>query len=110
MKRFLAIILAVSFIFVAWFGLGNVDFNFHADGHTCSQTTLTGEACPVNQDLLGLLNWFFPAAAVSLAEILLVALVAWVYVIIKPPFYRHRFRRWLSLLERRADCYSLLTA
>lgn len=110
MRKFLAIILTFSFIFVAWFGLGNVDFNFHDDGHTCSQTTLTGEACPTNQDIFGVLNLFFPAAFVSLAEILLVAVVAWVYVIIKPPFYRQRFRRWLSLLERRADAAIYLTA
>lgn len=110
MKRFLAIILAVSFIFVAWFGLGNVDFNFHADGHTCSQVTLTGQACPTSSNLLGFLDLFFPTVFVSLAEILLVAVVAWVYVIIKPPFYRQRFRRWLTLLERRADRTQYITA
>ncbi len=110
MKRFLVIILAFSFILVAWFGLGNVDFNFHPDGHTCSQVTLTGQACPTSNDLSNFLGLILPVSSVSLAEILLVALVAWIFVIIKPPFYRHRFRRWLSLLERGADRYNLLAA
>lgn len=110
MKRFLPVILMLSFIAVAWLGLGNVDWNFHPDGHTCSQTTLTGEACPAGNDLSSFLNIILPVLVVALADILLVAGVAWIYIVTKPPFYRQRFRRWLSLLERRADRYNLLTA
>lgn len=87
--------------------MGNIAADFYPDGHTCSQSLLTGEACLASQNLLDFLPLFLSALPMAVVEILLVAIVAWIYIIIKPPFYRQRFRRWLSLLERRAAAVAI---
>lgn len=103
MKRFLAVILAASFVFIAAFGLGNVAWDWHDNGHNCSLVTISGPACPTSNNLLSLINFYLPSAAVIAADILLVAIVLFYFATLTPTFYRQRFRQWLSLLERRAD-------